>query len=173
MHASESTPIDSGTFRALMQNLAGAVAIIATGSVGSRTGLTATAVCPLSDNPPTLIACVNRSASATPHIRFHRRFSVNLLSDSQAWLAERFAGRTGVSGEDRFALGSWIVSPANAPILSNALASLECTLVEEHEYATHAVFTGTITWATANDHASPLVYFRRRFGSFSGAILER
>ena len=66
-----------------MRHLAGAVTVIATGAPGHRFGLTATAVCSLSDEPPTLLVCVNRPASAHDVISRNGNFSVNLLADDQ------------------------------------------------------------------------------------------
>src|SRR5688572_26726442 len=95
--------MNSESYRALMRHQAGAVTVIASGVDGSRAGLTATAVCSLSDNPPTILVCVQRRSGAHDLIAKARCFSVNLLSREQEDVAERFAGRRGVRGEARFA----------------------------------------------------------------------
>ena len=56
--------MDTAKFRNLMRHQAGAVTIIAVGRRGNRTGLTATAMCSLSDQPPSVLICVNKNASA-------------------------------------------------------------------------------------------------------------
>lgn len=75
--------MDTTKFRNVMRHQAGAVTIIAVGKPGNRTGLTATAMCSLTDNPPSVLICVNKSASAHAPIREHKSFSVNLLSHEQ------------------------------------------------------------------------------------------
>lgn len=81
-------------FRAAMRHLAGGVSVITTGSGAERNGLTATSVSSLSAEPPTLIVCINRQASAWPLIARHRAFGVNVLGSDQIEIGERFSGRT-------------------------------------------------------------------------------
>ena len=63
-----------------MRRVPGAVAIVATAADGDRTGLAATAWNSLCADPPMLIACINRNASAHPMIHRAGAFSVNLLA---------------------------------------------------------------------------------------------
>src|SRR5688572_13462897 len=75
--------MDSDKYRNVVRHQAGAVTIIAVGTPGQRTGLTATAVCSLTDSPPMVIACVNRNASAHAPIHSGQCFSINLLANDQ------------------------------------------------------------------------------------------
>lgn len=146
-----------------MRGQAGAVAVIATGSPGHRTGLTATAVCSLSDSPPTVLICVNRNASAHRAIRLSGFFSVNWLATYQDGLAACFAGQTGRKAEERFSEGKWITLETGAPVLSDGLASLDCELIKEYEHATHSIFIGRVRGARVDDGGDPLLYFAGRF----------
>lgn len=83
-------------YRNLMRHQAGGVALIATGRHGGRTGLAATAVCSLTDAPPTLLVCVNQTASAHDIIEDTGFFSVNLLCPSHKELVGVFSGQTGL-----------------------------------------------------------------------------
>ena len=85
--------MDSDKYRNVMRHQAGAVTIIAVGTPGRRTGLTATAVCSLTDSPPMVIACVNRNASAHAPIHSGQCFSINLLANDQNELARRFSSK--------------------------------------------------------------------------------
>lgn len=154
--------MDSAAFRNLMRGHAGAVAVIAAGAPGQRTGLTATSVCSLSDSPPTVLVCVNHSASAYPIIREHQSFSINLLAAHQDDIGSKFAGRTGLKGEQRFEGGNWITLATGAPVLADALASLDCELVGEHDHGTHSIFIGRVRGAHEQS-ADPLLYFGGRF----------
>ena len=155
--------MDAQAYRAIMRNQAGAVTIIAVGDAGNRTGLTATAVCSLTDSPPTLLACVNRSASAHAPILTMRSFSINLLARDQHELAMAFSGRAGLEGEARFAPQEWITLATGAPVLKNALASLDCELTDEHGFDTHSVFIGRVRDGHTRENVEPLLYFQGSF----------
>src|SRR5260221_14628000 len=117
-------PIDPELFKAGMRQLASGVTIIATRLGDQRRGLTATAVCSVSADPPTLLCCVNRQSTPHDMIQAAGCFSINVLAVDDAELAARFAG--GESGESRFETGSWGKLGAGAPILESALASFDC-----------------------------------------------
>jgi flavin reductase len=168
LRPTQQPAIAASEFRAAMRHLAGAVTVIATGAPGHRFGLTATAVCSLSDEPPTLLVCVNRTASAHDVISVNGSFSVNLLADDQADVAGRFAGRSGVKGEARFADGVWATLATGAPTLLDAVAAFDCEVTQEHVFATHTIFIGRVVAAAAREAADPLIYLRgafRRLGS--------
>jgi flavin reductase (DIM6/NTAB) family NADH-FMN oxidoreductase RutF len=152
-----------------MRHLAGAVTVIATGQPGHRSGLTATAVCSLSDDPPALLVCVNRTASAHDLIAAHRMFSVNLLASGQEDVAARFAGRGGLRGDARFDDAVWHVLKSGAPVLRTALAAFDCEVSETLATATHTVFIGRVVGATASETADPLLYLRGGFRHVSPA----
>src|SRR5262245_35926701 len=119
--------MDMQKFRDLMRQQAGAVTIIAVGEPGARTGLTATAMCSLSDKPPMILICVNRNASAHKPITVAKCFSVNILAKSQLELAKRFSSKQ-LEGEARFDADAWEQLVTGAPILKGSIASLDCEL---------------------------------------------
>lgn len=155
--------MESTNYRQIMRGHAGAVAVIATGTPGQRTGLTATAVCSLSDSPPTVLICVNHNASAYDVIRASGCFSVNWLAAHQDGIASCFAGQTGLKAEQRFGEGAWITLETGAPVLGDALASLDCELVGEHDHSTHSIFIGRVRSARVQEDQKPLMYFAGRF----------
>ena len=98
--------IDAQSFKQAMRQCAGAVALVTVGTrPGRRTGLTVTSACSLSDDPPSLLVCVNRNASAHTRIREEGHFVINFLNEEHALLALTFSGQKGVNGDDRFAFG--------------------------------------------------------------------
>jgi flavin reductase (DIM6/NTAB) family NADH-FMN oxidoreductase RutF len=173
MHRATAKPagakhgLDGESYRALMRHQAGAVTVIATGEAGARAGLTATAVASLSDAPPTLLVCVQHKAGAHALILERRSFSVNLLTSAQRHIAQRFAGRQGLSGEARFEGLDWIALKTGAPVLADALASLDCELVEAHSFTTHTVFIGRVIDGRHQEGALPLLYFRNDYWDLS------
>lgn len=155
--------MDGSSYRAVMRHQAGAVTVIAAGMPGARAGLTATAVSSLSDSPPTILACVHRSSSAHDLIVRAKAFSVNLLASDQQEVAECFAGRRGRRGEDRFAGLEWTTLRSGAPILAGALASLDCELLDQHNFTTHSIFIGRVLDGQLLAEKQPLLYFRGDF----------
>lgn len=148
-----------------MRNVAGQVSIIATGEPGHRRGLTASAVCSLTDQPPTLIVCINRAAATHDLIIARGTFSVNALAAHQEAIAHVFSGMAGVHGEQRFASGDWSMGTTGVPILGSAVCRLECRLDEYKEASSHTVFFGHVVAGSACTDANALVYHR---GSYVG-----
>lgn len=158
--ATASHGMDAGSYRALMRHQAGAVTVIATGEAAQRAGLTATAVASLSDNPPTILACIQRTSGAHDRIAAMKAFSVNVLARDQQAIAERFAGRAGDKGEARFDGTDWRTLVTGAPVLAGALATLDCELIDRHEFTTHSIFIGRVLAGEFRAEAAPLLYFR-------------
>lgn len=160
-----AVPIDRHEFRNLMRNIPGQVSIVATGAPGHRKGLTASAVCSLTDLPPTVIVCINRAAGAHDLIIEHGFFSVNALAAGQEAIARVFSGLGGISGEQRFETGDWSTGITGAPVLTSAMCRLECRLSEYQDASSHTVFFGQVIAGTASSEANPLLYLR---GSYIG-----
>ncbi|MFV0294749.1 MAG: flavin reductase family protein [Hyphomicrobiaceae bacterium] len=159
--------MDSTKFKNLMRHQAGAVTIITVGEPGDRTGLTATAMCSLSDTPPTILICVNRNASAHAPIKSFKCFAVNLLAQEHHDLAKRFSTKI-VEGEARFEDDVWETLATGAPALKASLATLDCELAEEHQFETHSVFIGRVKEGRFREDAQPLLYFRGDFWDVKG-----
>lgn len=157
--------VDAAAFRAGMSRLGGACTIITASHEGERGGLTATAVCSVSAEPPRLLVCVNRNVRAHQLIADSGQLGVNVLDACHEGLAKRFAGMVqGVVGGDRFLEGNWLSSPKGVPLLSDALVSFECRVIEETQSGTHSIFLcEVIDVATTGGAQSALVYFNRHF----------
>ena len=144
------TPEEVAAFKTAMRHLAGAVAVITTGSGEERTGFTATSVASFSMEPPTLIVCLNRASSSWPIIQNHGGFCVNLLSHDQSHIADRFAGRGGVRGTGRYEGATWQQQPSGSLGLADALVTIDCTLEEAIERHSHAILLGRVNaWRRA------------------------
>jgi flavin reductase (DIM6/NTAB) family NADH-FMN oxidoreductase RutF len=150
-------------FKSAMRHVPAGVCIITSGRADERRGLTATAMCSVSADPPTLLVCVNRSAEAHPVITRERRFCVNILSAEDGPLADRFAALDGSKGVGRFSGRDWTVLGARTPALADALVSVECEMTESVQVATHAIFIGAVTAVRVSPTRSPLVYYDRKY----------
>lgn len=160
--------VSTDAFIAAMRQLAAGVALVTTAHDGRRLGLTATAICSVSAEPPQILACVNRSAEAHELIVASGIFAVSLLGRGQRELADRFAGRDGVSGEHRFAAGRWRGLATGAPVLEDGLAAFDCRIVEHLEAGTHSVLIGLVEAVHLGSSSRPIVYHDGRYGGVDG-----
>ncbi len=169
IQSAEPADIAGDLFRNGLRQLAGAVSVIATGSGETRGGLTATSVTSLTVDPPTILVTVNRSASAYPTLTAERRFTVNILSDRQQPIADRFSGRTGAKGAERFDGSSWTTLATGAPVLADALAVIDCALEEVIERHSHGILIGRVKALRLDTEAGALLYWRGIYDRFEGS----
>jgi flavin reductase len=148
-------------FRDAMARLAAAVTIVTTDGPGGRAGFAATAVCSVSDNPPTLIVCLNRGSSAYPAVKANQAVCVNVLSADHAELSRLFGGKTPV--DERFAAATWSTSPTGCPRLEGALASFDCRIRSVADGNTHDVLFCEVEDIHSQTEGQALVYFDRGY----------
>ncbi|MFX4497561.1 flavin reductase, partial [Acinetobacter baumannii] len=79
-------------FRNAMADLSAAVNVITSNGPAGRCGLTATAVCSVTDSPPTLMLCINRNSEMNTVFKANGRLCVNVLSGEHEEVARHFAG---------------------------------------------------------------------------------
>ena len=139
--------IDKQTFRACMRGVPGAVSLVTTVHAGARSGLTVTAVCSVSAEPPQMLVCVNRSSSAEAVIAAAGRFAISYLAHDQQEVANVFSS----SLDDRFDHAEWTELASGVPILQDAAAAFDCVVVQMVEAGTHTIFIGAIVAAIARD----------------------
>jgi flavin reductase len=150
-------------FRDAMSLIAGTVTVITVGRGDGRRGLTATAVCSVAVQPPTMLVCVNRFGETHKVIADWGSFCVNLLSGGDEAVADQFAGRAGKSGADKFAGGEWVDMASGSPGLVSAMVSLDCEIVEMVKAHTHTVFFGEVREVRRGRGLSPLLHFARSY----------
>jgi flavin reductase (DIM6/NTAB) family NADH-FMN oxidoreductase RutF len=158
--AYDDSPVD---FRRAMRHLAGGVSIITVGRGRDITGMTVTSVASLSVDPPSLIVSINRSASSWPLLKRDGFFGVNILNADQIDLAERFAGKGGVAGADRFAGVEWITRASGAPLLADALASIDCAVEDIVERHSHAIVIGRPLEIRLSRQTAALAYWQGQY----------
>ena len=163
----------SGHFLTAMSSLAATVCVVAAASPsGDRFGITATAVCSLSTDPPQLVACVNRSSSMAKALGETGWFSVSILSGEQESVAATFAGRTGLQGSDRFEDQSWSRHTTGTPVLDGASAVCVCHVSNSLHQASHLVVIGRVldVLLPEGDPPAPLMYHMRHFTTVNSGL---
>jgi len=165
---SELTPAQH-SFRAAMASLSAAVNIVTTNGPRGEAGVTVSAVSSVTDSPPTLLVCVNRSSYTHDVFQHNRHVAINVLASDQEEIAWHFAGRTGLSFEERFALPIWDRDHNGVPLLKEAAARVSGTIVDETSRGSHSVFFVEVDTAESRDDRGGLAYFQRNFHALSVA----
>ncbi|WP_186113519.1 flavin reductase [Burkholderia gladioli] len=150
-------------FRDAMANLPAAVNIITSDGARGRCGITASAVCSVTDSPPTMLVCINQSSYVHDLIRDNGRACINVLDAADQHLARTFAGATGCDMGTRFASGDWRPGELALPVLPAAIVSLEGRLVDSKLVGSHSVMFVHIEHIRMRDDGEGLIYFGRRF----------
>ena len=152
--------VSAHDFRGAMRHLVGAVSVITVGRGEDISGMTVTSLSSLSVDPPSLIVSVNRAASSWPLLKRYGLFGVNILSHDQTGIAERFSGKNGLKGAERFAGAEWISrGPAGVPLLVGALAAIACEVEEIVERHSHGIVIGRVRYLQVAPHGSALAYW--------------
>ncbi|MBY5400981.1 flavin reductase family protein [Rhizobium leguminosarum] len=142
-------------FRSAMRRFTSTICLITTEHNGIRHGMAATAVQSVTADPPTILVCINQSASISKPLKDAGRFAVNMLHLSHAPLVPLFSGK--LKGEERFHHGEWI-SLDGMPVLADAQAAFVCELQDAVNVATHDVVLGHVLEARFIESIAPLLY---------------
>lgn len=136
-------------FRLAMRQLGAQVSIVAAGTGESLTGIVVTSLSSLSVAPPAVSVAVARTASVHPVLASTGRFGVSGLTPRHRALADRFAGRDGSKGRERFEGADWIGLASGAPVLADAAFALDCAVEAMIDWHTHSIVIGRVLAASA------------------------
>jgi 3-hydroxy-9,10-secoandrosta-1,3,5(10)-triene-9,17-dione monooxygenase reductase component len=150
---------DARAFRDALGRLATGVAFVTAAPNGEPTGLIVNSLTSVSLEPPMVSFCPSRDSLTWSRMRRAERFCVNLLGRQH----ERFAIRAAPAGADRFAGLDWELGPGGAPLVTDALASLECEIVAEHPAGDHWIVVGRVYDLCISPIKAPLVFFAGAF----------
>ena len=160
--------LDRQSFFDVMASFPSGVAIVTTATPdGTPRGLTTTAVCSVSADPPTVLVCVDLGSRTLTALRASRRFVVNFIGEGRSELCLLFASKE----PDKFARVAWRPTAAGIPLLhDDVLAWAECTTVHELEVGDHVLFVARVEDGGVQPELEPpLMYYRRSWGVWSPA----
>lgn len=168
----DRAPDDAEIFRTLWRGFGSTVALVTTQHEGRRYAMLASAVTSVSMEPPSLLICVNRSASAYPALAARGAFSLGILPSRQHPICAHIAR---APSAERFAMGDWRShQPGEAgeplPWLAEAQATLFCKTEQSSDFGTHRIFIARIAGATGCMGDDPLLYCDGRFGRFAELV---
>ncbi len=159
--------IDPATFRSVLGRFASGVTVVTVrDNLHYDHGMTVSAFCSLSLEPPLVLICVEKSASLHAVIangETASQFAVNILESKQEELARRFAD----DHINRFDGVGFTRGTTGAPIIDDCLAVIECEVQSRHPAGDHTIVIGAVI-ASATSEGSPLLYYRGGY-----ATLER
>jgi flavin reductase len=148
-------------FREAMAQLGAAVHVITTDGPAGRAGFTASAVCSVTDTPPSVLVCINRSSSAYGTVTANGRLCINTLNADQREVSAGFS-RKG-SMDERFAHGTWTGCAGQPARLAGASASLDCTVTARVPVGTHDILICEVGEIVSNAHPGVLIYYDRKY----------
>ena len=146
-----------------MRHLAGGVSVITAGRGKDITGMTVTSVSSLSVDPPSLVVSINRASSSWPLLKRHGFFGVNILTADQLEVAERFTGKGGLKGAERFAGAAWTTRGSGVPLLVGALAAIDCEAEDIIERHSHAIVIGRVLDLRLSSRTAALAYWQGQY----------
>lgn len=157
------TEVAASDFRNAMRRLTGGVSVITAGKGRDISGMTVTSVSSLSVDPPSLIVSLNRESSSWPLVKRYGFFGVSILTSDQIDIAERFTGKGGLKGADRFAGATWITRASGVPLLDGALAAIDCEVEDVIERHSHAIVIGRVLDVAVSARTAALAYWQGRY----------
>ena len=155
--------VSKQAYRDAMARLGAAVNVITTDGPGGQRGFTASAVCSVTDYPPTLLVCCNRNNDSHPALVANRVMCINTLAAGQRDVSDMFSGGTGQEGEARFSIGSWYRLETGAPALEGAVVSFDCRVAQLTDVGSHTVLFGEVLAIREGTAHDALIYFGRAY----------
>jgi flavin reductase (DIM6/NTAB) family NADH-FMN oxidoreductase RutF len=154
--------ISSEEFRDALRHFPSGVTLVTIKSGAQIHGLTVSAFASVSPEPPLIAVIIDHRHRA--HALLEQGgavFAVNILRQGQTYLSDRFAW---VEDQDRFLEGSWTTAATGAPVLTDALAWLDCTILSRHAAGTHTIYVGRVQASgLPQPDEPPLVYWNRGY----------
>ncbi|QEW23443.1 FMN reductase (NADH) RutF (plasmid) [Paracoccaceae bacterium] len=155
--------IDQLQFREAMSRIAAAVHVVTSDGPGGRAGFTASAVCSVSDTPPTVLVCVNHSSRQNPLLHANGVLCINTLCPQSRDLGDLFSGQLGIAHEDRFDHVDWSTGITGAQVLSGSAMSLEGRISDIARVGSHDVFYVEVMAIHGKEDRDALLYFARSY----------
>ena len=154
-------------FRGAMRHLVGGVSVITVGRGEDISGMTVSSVASLSVDPPSLIVSISRTSSSWPLLLRDRIFGVNILNADQLDIAERFTGKGGLKGRDRFKGAVWTTAQTGVPLLVDALVAADCEVEDIIERHSHGIVIGRVRDLIVSSRSAALAYWQGEYVNIS------
>lgn len=154
--------VNPDEFRQALARWATGVTVVTARSEGRVHGMTVSAFCEVSLDPPLVLVCADKSSNTLPFIRDGGAFAVNILARDQEGLSNRFASKK--EEWRRFDGLETDTGRTGAPLLRGVVANLDCRVVSAHDHGDHVIYVGQVE-ETRHFDRDPLLHFRGAYGS--------
>lgn len=154
-------PVNEQDFKNALKLWASGVTVVTakTEALGIK-GMTATSFSSVSMEPPQVLVCINKSADTGDAVLDGKSFAINILKADQQEISNQFAG--GASQEERFANVNWHEGETGSPVIDDALATIECSVVQQVLAGTHWVVIGEVQKVECRS-GEPLLYYNSAY----------
>lgn len=163
--ATETAQIQPKVFREVFGHLPTGVTVVTARHEIGPVGMAANSVASVSLEPPLVLFCPAKTSTTWQLVRETGRFCVNVMAAHQEALCRKFA----LLGANRFDGVAWHERSCG-PALDEAIAWIECEICVEHNAGDHVIVLGRVVSLEAATEATPLVFFRGRYGTFTGSL---
>ena len=155
--------IETDRFREIMSSFpSGVVVLTAFGDDDRPRGLTVSAFCAVSLEPPLALVSIDRTSNTLPAVQHTGGFTANILATGREALARQMATKL----SDKFDGLDWRRPPSKTggPILEqDSAAYAVCVLRDTIEAGDHWILIGLVTEGDHRAGAQPLVFSRRSY----------
>lgn len=155
-------PIDPDAFKKALRGWASGVTVVTSRAGEKVHGMTVSAFSSVSADPPLVLVCANRGSTTHGIIEEGGVFAVNILAEHQQDVSNVFASSK--YEDSRLERVGWTEGATGAPIIDEALASLECRVRSAHHEGSHTIYIGQVESVHASD-ADPLLYYKGGYRS--------
>lgn len=154
--------IDQEAFKKALRGWASGVTVVTSRSGDKTHGMTVSAFSSVSVDPPLVLVCANQTSTTHGIIEEGGVFTVNILASHQQDVSHIFASSK--HEETRLQQVSWSEGETGAPLIDEALASLECKVVSAHRAGSHTIYIGHVQAVHTSD-SEPLLYYHGGYRS--------
>jgi flavin reductase (DIM6/NTAB) family NADH-FMN oxidoreductase RutF len=159
----DGASFDGAKFRQVLGHFPTGVTVVTAMDDGTPVGFAVGSFASLSLEPPQVLFCAGKHSSTWPKIEAVGKFCANILADDQEDVCRVFASK----GSDKFAEIGWKHSGNGSPLITGALAYIDCTIANVVESGDHFVVIGTVDDLDVQHEGGPLVFFRGGYGRFA------
>lgn len=160
---SNTASIDAKTFwRALGMRAIGVSVVTAQGADGPA-GFLALSATHVTADPPSMLVSIDDRTHALQAVLQSRHFAINYLPAGEQALADSFGGRGPLKGNDRFEPGRWQTLMTGAPVFSDAIGAIDCTLEETFRFHNTTIAIGRVAAFHLSERSDALLFYRGQY----------
>ena len=160
-----SPRVTAEEFREALSRVASSVSIVSTDGAHGIAGFTCSAVCAVTDEPPTIMVCVNRKSAANAIIKANGVLCVSSLGAEQIELSQMFAGVGRVPMNERFCRPALERARHRSPYCTQSRVALDCRVADIREVGTHSVIFAEVLSTVHATDGQPLIYHSRNYAT--------